>query len=118
MEKFALIVDDNEDLGRLLQFVLTKNGLATSHVKSIGELRATVATTKPHVVFIDNRLDGGFGIDEAPAIKKMHPGCKIILMTADDWHDLKHADGINAIDGFLSKPFSTIEVEKHLPAAA
>lgn len=118
MEKFALIVDDDEDLGRLLQLVLSKNGLTTSHVKSITELRDTVATTRPHVVFIDNRLDGGFGIDEVPAIRRMHPACRIILMTADDWHEIKNADGIKEIDGFMSKPFSTTDVEKHLSAAA
>ena len=118
MEKLVLIVDDDEDLGKLLQILLRQHGIQARHVTSVRELREAVVDVKPELVFLDNRLADGFGIDEVEYLKTICPSCRIILMTAEEWDDVRQNGGLEKIDGFLKKPFTVDSVEKVIRESA
>ena len=76
------IVDDEVNLANGLKKAFEKSGFSAKAVKSINELHHLLAAEIPAVIFLDQRLPDGNGIEVLPAILQQYPRCKVILMTA------------------------------------
>ena len=76
------IVDDEVNLANGLKKAFEKSGFSAKAVKSINELHLLLAAEIPAVIFLDQRLPDGNGIEVLPAILQQYPRCKVILMTA------------------------------------
>ncbi|MEP6846560.1 MAG: response regulator [Panacibacter sp.] len=102
----ALIVDDEIDICYLLGGILRKKSFLSKHVNTISDAAIMLKKDMPSIVFLDNHLPDGLGIDFIEYIKKNHPTTKIVIITALD----SSSDRIKAYekgaDYFISKPFN------------
>lgn len=102
----ALIVEDEIDICFLLTGILRKKNLQSSCVNNIHEARHMLATIHPSILFLDNNLPDGYGVDFIQHIKSSHPLTRIIMITADDTLANKNKAMKAGADFFIGKPFT------------
>ena len=102
----VLIIDDEPDICFLFDRILHKRNLKTGYAYNLAEAARAMYTDTPSLVFLDNNLPDGQGIDFIPYLKLHYPDTRVIVVTANDTpYDKKRAFQRGA-DGFLSKPLS------------
>ena len=113
MSAHILVVDDDEDILRLLGMRLRARGYRVSTAGSAEAALAQLAVDPPRVVVSDVRLPGRDGLALFEEIRATRPALPVILLTA-------HGTIPDAVDatsrgvfGYLTKPFdSQILLEK------
>jgi len=102
----VLIVDDELDICYLLSGMLKQRNFLTGFVNTLNDAVNALQTDTPTLLFLDNHLPDGFGLDFIPYIKKNYPEVKVIMITAHDGAaDRKKAyDG--GVDLFVAKPLN------------
>jgi len=108
-----LVVDDDEDILRLLSIRLRARGFRVSSAVSAEEALVRIAVDPPRAVVSDVRLPGRDGLALFEEIRSVRPTLPVILLTA-------HGTIPDAVDatsrgvfGYLTKPFdSQILLEK------
>jgi two-component SAPR family response regulator len=106
----ALIVDDEQDVCFLLSSILKNKRLQTNCVNSIGEAKKILVKENPSIIFLDNHLPDGFGINFIEEIKKLRPAVKIVMITAHDTKSDKDKAYLHGVDFFIGKPFTRDKV--------
>lgn len=102
----VLIVDDEVDICYLLKGILRYKKIEAQYVTSLEAAKTLLTEEDPPVIFLDNYLKDGFGIDEITYFKDKYPSSKIVMITAHDTAlDREKADKAGA-DFFISKPFT------------
>ncbi|MGB8248714.1 MAG: response regulator, partial [Azonexus sp.] len=109
----VLVVDDDEDILRLLSIRLRARGFRVSTAASAEEALARIAVDPPRAVVSDVRLPGRDGLALFEEIRSTRPTLPVILLTA-------HGTIPDAVDatsrgvfGYLTKPFdSQVLLEK------
>ena len=102
----ALIIDDETDICYLLGSLLRKQDIDTSYVNTLRDAANILESTDPQIIFLDNHLPDGLGVNFIGFIKRFHPLTKIIMITAyDTAADVKKAYK-EGVDYFIGKPFS------------
>ena len=102
----VLIVDDEPDICYLLTGILRKRNLDAQSVHNLSDAQEALQMTRPNLIFLDNRLPDGLGLEFILFIKRNYPGTKVIIMTAYDSiseHKLAFANGA---DYFINKPLN------------
>lgn len=110
----ALIIDDEIDICFLLSCFLISKKVDTDYVTSLAEAIVAIEKFKPEIVFLDNRLPDGRGVDFAGYVKKAIPGVQVAMITAYDTPADKKFALSNGIDFFLGKPFTKEKIYKTL----
>jgi DNA-binding response OmpR family regulator len=114
----ALIIDDEIDICFLLSSILKNINLQPGYVNSITEAKRILEEDLPAVIFLDNHLPDGLGLDFLRHIKESYPSVKVIMITAhDNAADRKKANDVGA-DHFISKPFNREIIYKALEELA
>src|SRR5262245_37151353 len=83
----ALIIDDEYDICFLLSRILRNHNLEVQFVNSISEGKSYLEQVKPHLLFLDNHLPDGYGVDFIGYVKQNHPKTKIVMVTAHDTNE-------------------------------
>ena len=108
----AFIIDDELDICFLLSSVLRQKEIITECANTLQEAESALKGKNPEIIFLDNYLPDGLGINFIKQIKVEHPLTKIVMVTAHD----TQADREKAIDEgadyFMGKPFSRDMVNK------
>jgi len=107
----ALIIDDEYDICFLLSRILRNNHLDVQFVNSITDGKSYLSKHNPSVLFLDNHLPDGYGIDFISYVKKEHPHTKIVMVTAHDTTEDRKKALQEGADVFISKPFSAAEIK-------
>jgi len=102
----ALIVDDEMDVCYLLSSILKYKNLQASYVNSIGEAKRVLGENNHSIIFLDNHLPDGFGINFIDEIRKLNPDVKIVMITAHDTNNDKDRAYAQGVDQFIGKPFT------------
>jgi CheY-like chemotaxis protein len=102
----VLIVDDELDICYLLSGMLKQRNFLTGFVNTLSDAVNALQMDTPSLLFLDNHLPDGFGLDFIPYVKKNYPDTKVIMITAHDGAaDRKQAyDG--GVDLFVAKPLN------------
>jgi DNA-binding NtrC family response regulator len=108
----ALIVEDEIDICFLLTGILKKKHLQSSFVNNIHDARDVLDVKEPAILFLDNNLPDGQGIDLIPGIKSSHPLTRIVIITADDTLANKNRAMRAGADFFLGKPFTVDTINR------
>ncbi len=105
-----LIVDDEEQIRRMLNRILERNGFACSLSADAAEARKYLARQSIDLVLCDVNMPGESGIELARYIESKYENTAVIMVTGVD--DPKVADGaISAgVYGYLIKPLDVNEV--------
>lgn len=102
----ALIIDDEIDICYLLSGILRNKNIQPNYVNTIGEAIHALEIHQPQIVFLDNHLPDGMGVDLVKDIKLMLPTAKLIMITAYDTAADRTRAIAEGVDFFISKPFS------------
>lgn len=106
----ALIIDDETDVCYLLGTLLKHRNLETSSVNSLSEATSAMSRSAPDIVFLDNHLPDGLGVNYVNVLKDQYPNTKIVMITAHDTAvDRKMAMDIG-VDFFIGKPFTRDDI--------
>jgi DNA-binding response OmpR family regulator len=109
-----LVVDDNRLTCWGLEKVISAQNLLVSAVNNGRDALSEVRNTPYYAVFLDINLPDISGFEVLSEIKKMSPGTKVIMMTADNTDDnRKKATELGAAL-FMGKPFSIPEIRQVL----
>jgi two-component system OmpR family response regulator len=103
----ALIIDDETDICYLLSRLLRQKNLDTAFVNSLSDADKALKTNTPGIIFLDNHLPDGLGINYISYIKKNYPGTKVVMITAHDSADDREKALKNGADFFIGKPFTS-----------
>lgn len=102
----VLIVDDEPDVCYLFKRILLKRNLKAGYAGNLAEATLSIQEEAPSLVFLDNNLPDGRGIDFIPFLKLHYPETRIIVVTANDSANDKKRAFQQGADDFLGKPLS------------
>ena len=102
----VLIIDDEIDICYLLSGILRQKKLKTSYVNSLTDAQIALKNDPPSLIFLDNHLPDGFGLDFIHYVKNNYPHTKIIMITAHDSAAERNRAYNEGADIFISKPFT------------
>jgi two-component system, OmpR family, response regulator len=102
----VLIVDDELDICYLLSGVMRQRNFRAGFVTSLSDASIALRSDPPTLLFLDNRLPDGFGLDFIPFVKKNYPKVKIVVITAHDSINDKNQAFAGGADLFISKPLN------------
>lgn len=103
------VVDDEEDILDLVDYVLTKEGYQVKRFETGEEILQQIRTDRPDLVLLDLMLPGVDGLEVCKLLKRNpeHASIPIIMLTAKG----EEADIVTGLelgaDDYIPKPFST-----------
>jgi two-component system alkaline phosphatase synthesis response regulator PhoP len=105
-----LIVEDEPDMARGLQFNLEARGYdVTIAINGESGLQAA-ATVRPDLVLLDVMLPKRDGYDVCRTLRKTHPGLPIVMLTAKGQEDDVVLGLKLGADDYVKKPFGVAEL--------
>jgi DNA-binding NtrC family response regulator len=105
-QRKVLVIDDEKDICFLFGKILRKRNLNAGYANNLAEAVRAIQAESPSLIFLDNSLPDGQGMDFIPYIKQHYPFTQVIVITANDSIlDMKRAFKQGA-DEFLGKPLS------------
>lgn len=99
-----LIIDDEEDLCLLLSAMLKRKGHKVTYELTLQSAMQKLKVFSPDLVFLDNNLPDGYGLNYIKKIRAFRPDCEIIFMSA--MSNLKYECSEMGVTNFLEKPIS------------
>jgi two-component system OmpR family response regulator len=102
----VLIVDDELDICYLLSGMLKQRNFETGFVNTLSDAVGALQADTPGIIFLDNHLPDGFGLEFIPYIKKNYPQVKVIMITAHDGAVERKQAYEGGVDLFVAKPLN------------
>ena len=104
----ALIIEDEMDIRYLVSNILKQRGVQSVLAGSLSEAKKILEQDgpPPGIIFLDNYLPDGLGINYIREIKKRFPASKIVMITAHDNLSDREKAKFEGVDFFITKPFS------------
>lgn len=102
----ALIVDDEVDICFLLSGILRQKNFKPSFVNNLASAKQSLQQEIPSILFLDNHLPDGLGLDFIQYVKETYPAVKIVMITAHDGLIERKKAQAEGADLFISKPFT------------
>jgi DNA-binding NtrC family response regulator len=107
-----LIVDDEEDICFFLSHNLSKRGFTTYSSNSLADAVRQLEINKPAILFLDNHLPDGKGLDLLSGITEQYPLMKIVMISAHDSPQDRSKAYSKGIKFFIGKPFTMNEINQ------
>lgn len=106
MQKTIYVLEDNADIGELINFLLTEQGYDVSVFGNIASFkRYANRDTPPAMLIIDVMLPDGNGLDICKEWKSADSTRHIPILVMSAYEDYQHDNRASDADGFISKPF-------------
>jgi len=106
VQKKVLVVDDEPDICYLFSRILLKRDLKTGYANNLAEAYLSIKSEPPSLIFLDNSLPDGQGVEFIPYLKLHYPGTRVVMVTANDSASDKNRAFQLGADEFLGKPLS------------
>ena len=106
--RLVLVVDDDDIIRRVVRTVLEADDFEVVEAKDGDEAIQRVSTDHPLVVVLDVMMPGLDGVEVCRRVRA--DGTKVLMLTARDDADVEQASKDAGADGFLAKPFSSVEL--------
>ena len=110
----ALIIDDEIDICYLLSGILKQKNCHTNYVNNLADATIELKNNSPIIVFLDNHLPDGLGINYVDYIKQNYPTIKVVMITAYDTTADRQEALKKGVDIFIGKPFTKEEITSAL----
>jgi DNA-binding response OmpR family regulator len=114
----VLIVDDEQDICFLFGRILKGRNLKSGYALNLAEALSSIMEEPPSLVFLDNSLPDGPGIDFIPFLKRHFPATRVIVVTANDTAIDKKKALQKGADEFFGKPLSMESIKRELDKLA
>jgi two-component system OmpR family response regulator len=102
--KIALIIDDDFDLCIVLKSILSDAFDNIQYTHTLQSGKELLTRLKPDIIFLDNNLPDGQGVNLIREIKESLPDSSVILITAME--NSKEIAMKYGVDVFLEKPLT------------
>lgn len=102
----VLIVDDEIDICYLLSGMLRQKDMKTAYVNTLSDASIALRNDTPDILFLDNRLPDGLGIEYIQYVKKHYPDICLIMITAHDSVLERNKALADGADAFIGKPLT------------
>jgi two-component system OmpR family response regulator len=102
--KSALIIDDDSDICIMLKSVLSNVIDSVQFTHTLASGKKMLSGLQPDIVFLDNNLPDGQGINVVNEIKDTSPSSLVIFITASRSSGNKALE--TGADAFLEKPLT------------
>ena len=113
-----LIVEDEGDISLILNLMLKKENIEIDHVTTLASAAAFLKQQQPDIIIMDNQLPDGLGMDYIQKIKADYSQIKILMITGNTENTDREQAYKNGADVFLSKPFTTEQIQNSLERIA
>ena len=110
----ALIIDDEIDICYLLSGILKQKNCHTNYVNNLADATKELSINIPIIIFLDNHLPDGLGINYVDYIKTNYPSIKVVMITAYDTSADRQEALRRGVDIFIGKPFTKEEITNAL----
>ena len=110
----VLVVDDEPDVFFLFSRILSKRKLRTDYAHNLAEAASYIQNDPPDLIFLDNYLPDGQGVDFIPYVKANFPHIRVVMVTANDSLIDKKRAFQQGADDFLGKPMSLEQINRTL----
>ena len=108
--KKILVVEDDGEIGLVLDMVLHNDHLQLDYVDNLESADDYLQKEQPAIIILDNKLPDGFGVDFISYLRKKYPSIKIIMISGlGASRDVAISNGA---DMFFEKPFSLEEINE------
>jgi DNA-binding response OmpR family regulator len=108
-DRLVLVVDDDETVRRVVRDVLEVDDFDVVEAASGREALLAMASSRPVVIVLDVVMPGLDGIEVCRQLD--HAQVKVLMLTArGDDASVEEASREAGADGFLGKPFSSVEL--------
>jgi two-component system alkaline phosphatase synthesis response regulator PhoP len=108
-DRLVLVVDDDETVRRVVRHVLEVDDFDVVEAASGREALLAMASSRPVVIVLDVVMPGLDGIEVCRQLD--HAQVKVLMLTArGDDASVEEASREAGADGFLGKPFSSVEL--------
>jgi two-component system, OmpR family, response regulator len=115
----ALIIDDESDICFLLSSILKQKNFQPVFAGSLSESEKIIdGETGYSVIFLDNHLPDGLGVNYISTLKKRCPSSIIVMITAHDTISDREKAQKEGVDFFIGKPFSKETIYKTIEGIA
>ena len=108
--KKMLVVEDQGETCLLLDLILSERKFESDYVNNLLDADEYLQKNKPSLIFLDNKLPDGYGVDFISYVKKKYPKIKIIMISG--FGTARDVALENGADVFLEKPFSLDNVNQ------
>ncbi len=110
MNKTALIVDDEEDIGMMVSIILNKAGVRATCCKRVSKAMSLVEKQRFDYYYLDLSLPDGTGFDLIPLIQQNDRDAIIVIISAfDDDVETSRAKDLE-VRAFIKKPFTRLDI--------
>ncbi|HZI52095.1 MAG TPA: response regulator, partial [Chitinophagaceae bacterium] len=99
--KKVLVVDDEGQIGLVLDMILTEKKYQLDYVNSLLSADEYLKKQQPSLVILDNKLPDGYGVDFLLYLRKKYPSLKIIMISG--FGSAKDVALENGADAFFEK---------------
>lgn len=99
-----LIFDDEEDLCTILTLICIRKNYTVSCASNLPDALILMESL-PVLMFLDNNLTDGVGLEMIEQLKARSPLTKIAFITASSDHNIQAQAFSQGADYFLAKPF-------------
>ena len=101
--KKVLVVDDEGQIGLVLDMILNDRNYQLDYVSSLLSADEYLKNQLPSLVILDNKLPDGYGVDFLIYLRKKYPTLKIIMISG--FGTARDVALENGADAFFEKPF-------------
>jgi len=108
--KKMLVVEDQGEMCLILDLILSDRKFESEYVNNLLDADEYLQKNKPSLMFLDNKLPDGYGVDFISYVKKKYPKIKIIMISG--FGTARDVAMENGADVFLEKPFSLDNVNQ------
>ena len=108
--KKMLVVEDQGEMCLILDLILSERKFKPDYVSNLLDADEYLQKNKPSLIFLDNKLPDGYGVDFISYVKKKYPKIKIIMISG--FGTARDIALENGADVFLEKPFSLDNVNQ------
>ena len=106
----VLVVDDDPDVGKVLEALLQQAGIACRWVPDAASALTVLRERPVDVVITDLRMPGASGLELLESIVERWPDIPVALLTAHATLDVAVEAAVKGAADFLRKPFDREEV--------
>jgi len=106
MSKQILIIEDDEDILKVLETVLTYNEFTVVGLEQTDDIFEAIETHKPDLILTDYLLSGQNGGKICQLIKSNKDTCHIPVVLISAYPELATSFGKFGFDAFITKPFN------------
>lgn len=104
----AVIIDDEVDTCLLLGMFLKRYGILTTAAHSLSEGIEICKEKQPNLIFLDNNLPDGLGIENLPILQKNNKNASVIMISA--MNNLQNTALENGASQFVDKPLTAEKI--------